>query len=39
VTAAGPGPEALSWGGINNAKLVDILSPVARAYNNIPATC
>jgi hypothetical protein len=32
-----PGPEALSWGGVNNAKLVDILSPVARAYNNILA--
>src|SRR5437764_465015 len=26
-----PGPEALSWAGVNNAKLVDILSPVALA--------
>lgn len=32
-----PGPHALSWAGVNNTKLVDILSPVARAYNNILA--
>ncbi len=32
-----PGVEALSWNGVNNAKLVDVLSPMARAYNNILA--
>jgi hypothetical protein len=32
-----PGTTALSWAGQNNAKLVDLLSPVARAYNNILA--
>jgi len=32
-----PGMAAMSWAGQNNAKLVDILSPVARAYNNILA--
>jgi hypothetical protein len=28
---------ASSWAGVNNAKLVDILSPMARAYNNVLA--
>lgn len=28
---------AQSWAGVNNAKLVDILSPMARAYNNVLA--
>lgn len=28
---------AHSWSGVNNAKLVDILSPMARAYNNVLA--
>ncbi len=38
LRAAGyPGPSALSWEGVNNAKLVDILSPMARAYNNVLA--
>src|SRR5258705_199359 len=36
-----PGMEALSWAHAqpqpNNAKLVDLLSPMARAYNNILA--
>jgi hypothetical protein len=32
-----PGPEAMSWDGANNAKLVDVLSPMARAYNNVLA--
>lgn len=32
-----PGLQALSWEGVNNAKLVDSLSPVARAYNNVLA--
>ncbi len=32
-----PGAHDLSWAGVNNTKLVDILSPVARAYNNILA--
>ena len=27
----------MSWAGTNNAKVVDLLSPVARAYNNILA--
>jgi hypothetical protein len=27
----------LTWAGTNNAKLVDVLSPMARAYNNILA--
>jgi hypothetical protein len=36
--AAGyPGPSARSWAHVNNAKLVDILSPMARAYNNVLA--
>src|SRR6188474_803055 len=28
---------AQSWAGVNNAKLVDVLSPMARAYNNLLA--
>jgi hypothetical protein len=32
-----PGPDHTSWVEINNAKLVDLLSPIARAYNNILA--
>src|SRR5262245_34788975 len=28
---------ASSWAGVNNAKLVDMLSPMARAYNNVLA--
>ncbi len=28
---------ATSWAGNNNAKLVDVLSPMARAYNNVLA--
>ncbi len=32
-----PGVSDMSWAGVNNAKLVDILSPMARAYNNILA--
>src|SRR5262245_66603513 len=32
-----PGAAQLSWAGSNNAKLVDILSPMARAYNNVLA--
>lgn len=35
--AGGPGFGAMSWAGVNNAKLVDILSPMARAYNNVLA--
>ena len=36
--AAGyPGPTARSWAHVNNAKLADILSPMARAYNNVLA--
>src|SRR5438477_12386420 len=30
-------PELLSWADTNNPKLVDVLSPMARAYNNILA--
>jgi hypothetical protein len=30
-----PGIAALSWVGYDNRKLVDVLSPIARAYNNI----
>ncbi len=33
--AGRPGLDAMSWAGVNNAKLCDILSPMARAYNNI----
>src|SRR5262245_16787154 len=32
-----PGWGAQSWAGVNNAKLVDVLSPMARAYNNVLA--
>ncbi len=32
-----PGLSAVSWAGVNNTKLVDSLSPIARAYNNILA--
>jgi hypothetical protein len=36
--AAGyPGWGSVSWAGIDNRKLVDVLSPMARAYNNILA--
>jgi hypothetical protein len=32
-----PGLDMMSWVDTNNAKLVDILSPMARAYNNVLA--
>jgi len=32
-----PGVGAMSWASVNNAKLADILSPMARAYNNVLA--
>lgn len=32
-----PGWSAQSWAGVNNAKIVDVLSPMARAYNNVLA--
>src|SRR5512140_419168 len=32
-----PGWSAMSWADVNNAKLVDVLSPMARAYNNVLA--
>lgn len=32
-----PGMSELSWSGVNNTKLVDSLSPIARAYNNVLA--
>ncbi len=32
-----PALRDMSWAGINNAKMVDILSPIARAYNNVLA--
>lgn len=35
--AGRPGWHELSWAGVNNAKLVDLLSPMARAYNNVLA--
>lgn len=35
--AGRPGWETLTWAETNNAKLVDLLSPMARAYNNILA--
>ncbi|MEZ4361639.1 MAG: DUF2254 family protein [Kofleriaceae bacterium] len=36
--AAGyPGLVEMSWADTNNAKLVDVLSPMARAYNNVLA--
>jgi Predicted membrane protein (DUF2254) len=36
-SAGQPGRDATDWAGVNNAKLVDILSPMARAYNNVLA--
>ena len=30
-----PAMSAVSWAGKNNTKLVDLLSPMARAYNNV----
>src|ERR1044071_5530025 len=35
--ARSPGPCDMSGADVNNAKLVDILSPMARAYNNVLA--
>jgi hypothetical protein len=35
--AGRPGWGVHSWAGVNNAKLVDMLSPMARAYNNVLA--
>ena len=36
--AAGyPGVHDMSWAGENNGKLADVLSPMARAYNNVLA--
>jgi hypothetical protein len=35
--AGSPGTGEMSWADVNNAKLVDILSPMARAYNNVLA--
>ncbi|MEO7732408.1 MAG: DUF2254 family protein [Kofleriaceae bacterium] len=35
--AGSPGAGDMSWAGVNNGKLVDILSPMARAYNNLLA--
>ncbi|HEU0036529.1 MAG TPA: DUF2254 family protein [Kofleriaceae bacterium] len=32
-----PGWGGVSWAHVNNAKLVDVLSPMARAYNNVLA--
>ncbi len=32
-----PGADALGWDDVNNAKLVDLMSPMARAYNNVLA--
>ena len=32
-----PGWRQVSWAGVNNTKLVDVLSPIARAYNNVLA--
>ncbi|MBA3395777.1 MAG: DUF2254 domain-containing protein [Deltaproteobacteria bacterium] len=32
-----PGAKEMSWAGTNNGKLVDVLSPMARAYNNLLA--
>lgn len=29
--------DGMSWEGVNNAKLVDLMSPLARAYNNVLA--
>src|ERR1051325_2745779 len=35
--AGAPGGGDLSWAEVNPSKLVDILSPMARAYNNVLA--
>src|ERR1041384_4075356 len=35
--AGSPGVGDMSWADVNNAKLVDVLSPMARAYNNVLA--
>ena len=35
--AGSPGMDKVSWAAKNNAKLVDVLSPMARAYNNVLA--
>lgn len=35
--AGSPGLGDLSWADVSNAKLVDVLSPMARAYNNVLA--
>ncbi|HUJ63397.1 MAG TPA: DUF2254 family protein [Kofleriaceae bacterium] len=35
--AGWPGLGQMSWAGVNNSKLADILSPMARAYNNVLA--
>jgi len=35
--AGSPGAGDMSWAEINNAKLIDVLSPMARAYNNVLA--
>src|ERR1051325_1320603 len=35
--AGSAGAGEMSWADVNNAKLVDILSPMARAYNNVLA--
>src|ERR1019366_5911739 len=32
-----PGMSKMAWQGVNNAKLVDLLSPMARAYTNVLA--
>jgi hypothetical protein len=32
-----PAAAFVGWGGVNNTKLVDLLSPMARAYNNVLA--
>lgn len=32
-----PGWGSVSWAGVKNEKLVDVLSPMARAYNNVLA--
>ena len=34
--AGRPGWDAVSWAGSNNAKLVDLLSPMARASMPVP---
>src|SRR5690348_15521465 len=32
-----PGWHEVSWAGVKNEKFVDVLSPMARAYNNVLA--